>query len=81
MLEKERTFFQQHREEWLSKFPGKFVLVKGEELIGAFNTPDDALIEGARRFGLDSFLVRRVEQAEEDVYIPALTLGILTGKY
>jgi hypothetical protein len=80
MLEKERTYFQQQRTEWLTKFPGRFVLVKNDALIGVFNTPDEALMEGARRFGLESFMVRQVEQDEQDVYIPALTLGILTGK-
>jgi hypothetical protein len=80
MLDKERKYFQQQRVEWLSKFPGKYVLVKDDELINVFNTPDEALIEGARRFGLEPFLVRQVEQDEKDVYVPALTLGILVGK-
>ncbi len=77
MLEQERQFFEQHRAEWLTKFPGKYVLVKGEELIGTFDTVDDALTEGARRFGLESFLARRVEQGEKEINIPALALGIL----
>jgi hypothetical protein len=77
MLDKEREYFETHRAEWLKKYPGKFVLVKDEELIGAFNTQQEALIEGARRFGTASFLVRQVEQSEQVVYIPALTLGIL----
>jgi hypothetical protein len=55
-------------------------IVKDDELINVFNTPDEALIEGARRFGLEPFLVRQVEQDEKDVYVPALTLGILVGK-
>lgn len=57
--------------------PSQFVLVKDEELIGFFNTQHEALVEGARRFGTDSFLVRQVEESEQLVYIPALTLGIL----
>jgi hypothetical protein len=77
MLEKEREFFEIHREEWLGKYPGKSVLVKGDRLFGSFDTQDEALAEGARLFGLESFLVRRVEQAEQLVYVPALTLGIL----
>ena len=77
MLEKERKYFEQNRKEWLSKFPAKFVLVKGEQLVGTFDKPEDALAEGARRFGGESFLVRRVEESEQLVYIPALTLGIL----
>ncbi len=77
MLDKERKYFEDHRQEWLVKFPGKFVLIKNEELIGVFDKLEDALSEGARRFGIESFLARRVEESEEIVYIPALTLGIL----
>lgn len=77
MLEKERKYFEAKRDEWLKKYFGKFLLIKGESLIGAFNTQTDALIEGARRYGLGSFLVRQVEESEEIIYIPALTLGLL----
>ncbi len=77
MLKKERKYFEAHRAEWLKQNPGKFVLVKNEELVGIFNTQQEALIEGARRFGTESFLVRQVEESEQVVYIPALTLGIL----
>ena len=77
MLEKERKFFESHRADWLKQNPGKFVLVKNDELIGFFGSQKEALIEGARRFGSDSFLVRQVEESEQVVYIPALTLGIL----
>jgi hypothetical protein len=77
MLEQELAFYEEHRTEWLTKHPGRFVLVNGRELIGVFDNQDDALSEGARRFGLASFLVRRVEEAEELVQVPALTLGLL----
>jgi hypothetical protein len=67
MLDIERKYFEKKRPEWLHKHSGKFVLIKGE----------DALAEGTRRFGTDSFLVRLVEESEETIYIPALTLGVL----
>ena len=78
MLEKERQYFLEHRAELLSAHSGKIVLVKDDQLIGAFNTIEEALAEGARRFGLTPFLVREVTASEEkEVNIPALTLGIL----
>jgi hypothetical protein len=77
MLENERKFFEQHRLEWMKNSPGKFALVKKEELVGTFDTVQAALAEGARRFGTESFLVRQVEEVEQLFYIPALTLGIL----
>jgi hypothetical protein len=79
MLEKERKYFEEHQLEWLNQFYGKFVLIKDEELIGTYEKPEDALSEGARRFGKNSFLVRSIEEDEQLIYIPALTLGILSA--
>jgi hypothetical protein len=59
--------------------PGRFALVKDAELIGTYAAHEDALAEGARRFGLQSFLVRRVDDDRQPVFIPALDLGILSA--
>jgi hypothetical protein len=78
MLEKERQYFSEHHAELLSRHLGKIVLIKDEELVGSFNTIEEALAEGARRFGLTPFLVREVSATEEkEVNIPALVLGLL----
>jgi len=77
MLERERKYFEAHRGELLEKYPGKYALIKNEKLIGTFDSLEDALSEGARLYGTDSFLVRKIEETDEKIYIPALTLGIL----
>ncbi len=77
MLDQERKYFEIHREEWDSLYHGKFALVKGENLIGIFEKAEEALAEGARLYGKESFLVRQMEESEQLVYIPALTLGLL----
>lgn len=79
MLEQEISYYQSHLNEWLSKYPGKIVVIKGEELIGVYDDQDNALAEGARRFGLSSFLVRPVQAQQEEFRIPALTLGLLNA--
>jgi hypothetical protein len=55
---------------------GQYVLIKGNE-IDFFNTLDAALSEAARRYGLDSYLIRRVATKQDEIIIPALTLGLL----
>jgi len=77
MLEVERQFFDEHAEQLRSQYAGKFVVIKLQEIVGAFDTMDEALAEGARRFGLDSFLVRHIGGVTRDVSVPALTLGLL----
>jgi len=77
MLEEEIHYFQENHETWKSQYPGKFVLIKGSELIGAYDTMQAALDEGSRRFGLVSYLIRRVGEVVKEISIPALTMGIL----
>jgi len=77
MLESELKYFDINRAEWLKEHYGKFVLIKDEIFLGAFDNQKDALVEGARRFGMQSFLIKKLEETEDLIYIPALTLGIL----
>jgi hypothetical protein len=77
MLEKELSFFDKNLKNWLTKYPGKFIVIKEEELIGVFDTNEQALSAAASRFGLQSYLIRRVQEQQEDLKLPALTLGLL----
>lgn len=77
MLDAERTYFRNQRKKLLQKYGAVFVLIKGRKLIGTFETADDALSEGARLYGSDSFLMRHLEESDEGLYIPALNLGLL----
>jgi hypothetical protein len=77
MLDTERQYFEQHREELLRQYPGKFVVIKENELLGSFDSIQDALGTGARQFGMSPFLVRRTDESPKEISIPALTLGIL----
>lgn len=77
MLEEELAFYEKNLENWLSLYPGKFVLVKGEELVGVYDSNEQALTAGASLFGLASYLIRCIEKSKEDIKLPALTLGLL----
>jgi len=60
MLDVERRIFDEHLEEWLRSHAGQVVLIKDSDVVGFFDDETAALGEGARRFGLTSFLVCRV---------------------
>ena len=40
MLEKELAYYEKILENWLSLYSGKFVLVKGEELVGVYDSTE-----------------------------------------
>jgi hypothetical protein len=77
LLERERAFYAAHETEWAAAHPGRFVVVKGDRLLGAFDSIEEALAAGAASFGLDSFLVRKLGEKRDEISIPALTLGLL----
>src|SRR5260370_32111503 len=79
MLDQERAYFAEHRQELAARYPGNFVVIKGSR-VTAFPTETDALAFGAREYGLTAFLVRNVNQpAEIEVDVPAVALGVLRG--
>ena len=41
-LEQERNFFNANQTDWEKTYPGKFVLVKGESLVGTFDDAESA---------------------------------------
>ena len=77
LLMKETEFFDTHREEFARKYAGRFLLIKGEKLIGSYSTRDRAVTEGVKRYGQGPFLVRAPEEDTPVFSVPALALGIL----
>lgn len=47
---------------------GKFALVKGQEVIGVYDSYEDALKFGYEKFKLEPFLVKRIAPAEQISY-------------
>lgn len=79
MLDTERKYLETHREELLRQYGGRFLVIKGEEVTGAYDTLNDALEGAALRHGLDNVLIRRPSDAQMEISVPALTLGILNA--
>ncbi len=77
LLERERAFYTAHEAEWMATHPGRFVVVKDERLLGAFDSMEEALAAGAAAFGRQSFLVRRLGEKPAELSTPAPTLGLL----
>jgi len=57
--------------------PGKFALIRGEDLVGLYDTQEAALSAGTERFGLTALFIRKVGDEVMVVSAPALSLGIL----
>lgn len=76
-LQTELNFFESHKREWLARYEGKFLLIKGEELIDSFSSMEDAYKDGVRRFGIEPFFIKKLVQVDTPNRIPSLMLGII----
>lgn len=59
-LERETQIYTAHLDEWRQSHLGKFVLIKGEEVVGFFSSLNDAFSRGTDRFGLDEFFIKQI---------------------
>lgn len=76
LLRRELKFYEQHRDQLLRDHTNRHLLIKGSELIGSFETSDQAVGEGVRRFGVGPFLVRLAGTDTPTATVPVLSLGI-----
>lgn len=77
MLEKEINFLQQNKSELIKNYGGKVLVIKGEEVSGAYDTYEIALEAAAQMHGLDNVLIRKPEEAQIEFVAPALTFGLI----
>lgn len=77
MLDAELKFLHDNRAELIKNYAGKFLVIKGAEVTGVYETRESALAGAAEKHGLADVLIRRPEDAEELVSIPALAFGLI----
>jgi len=66
MLEKEYEYFQKNKKELKAKFLGKFIVIKNEEVIGAYSSAAEALKETSKKYEVGSFLIQQVVENDAD---------------
>ena len=65
LLEKELKTFEEKKEELLKTSVGKYALFRGKDLIGVFESQNDAIRIGIEKFGNSPFLVKKIEEVEQ----------------
>ena len=77
-LIKEKAYLKSNQAELAVKYPGKYLLIKGDIVHGAFETYEQGVTEGVKLLGVGPFLVRSVLQPDdlESPRIPALSVGV-----
>ena len=62
-LEQEQKTYQENMES-LKDQEGKFVLIRGDKIVGVYDTYQDALQAGYDEFKLEPFLVKQIRFVE-----------------
>lgn len=68
-LEKELATYKNKLPELKENNEGKFVLIRGEEVVGVFDSYEDAMKIGYDRFKLETFLVKKIEAIEQAQFV------------
>lgn len=77
ILAQEKRTLRENLEELQKQHPGKYLLIQGTKIIGAFETFDDGVSYGVNTIRGKPFLVRNVMHPEDRAAdVPALALGL-----
>lgn len=69
ILEEELKFFAEHKADLLKNHEGKFALIKGDKLIGAYTTEAEAYSDGLKRLGNVPFLIKLAVAKDEPIWM------------
>ena len=60
-LEKEFNYYLEHQEELVKEYSGKFIVLKGHKVLGAFASALEAVEKTTKQHELGTFLVQKCE--------------------
>ena len=64
-LEEEFNYYLRHQEELIRKYKGKFVVIKGDVVIGDYESELEAVEETSKQHELGTFLVQKCVPGSE----------------
>jgi hypothetical protein len=74
-LTREDAAFERERARLVRDHLGWIALIHGDEVVGAYRTPSEAMAEGFSRFGLTRFICRPITERDEPDFIPYADLN------
>ena len=65
MFHLELAYFIAHQDELVAKYSGKTLVLQGQEVRGAYDTPLDAYVEGSKQFKPGTFMIQPCQPGTE----------------
>lgn len=60
-LEKEFKYYLEHQDEFVKEYNGKFIVIKGDNVLGAFASALEAVEKTTEQHELGTFLIQKCE--------------------
>ncbi|MDR0289480.1 MAG: hypothetical protein LBI06_00915 [Treponema sp.] len=78
MFERENAFYEINREQFREKYPGKELVIVGDEIIGVYDDLKTAIDKTVQTHPLGTFCVKDVpiHPEDEEVWIPSFWVGL-----
>jgi hypothetical protein len=73
-LNREHAVYETNLPRWVQEHECAHVLIKGDEVVGFYNTRDEALAAGYARFGVVPLFVKQIAATEPVHHIPNVLL-------
>jgi hypothetical protein len=64
MLEKEFKYYQEHQKELVKKYNGKYLIIYGNKVEGAYDSHIAAYTEGKKKYKVGKFLIQHCTPGE-----------------
>jgi hypothetical protein len=65
-LKKEFRYYLDHQAELVKRYNGKFIVIKGQEVIGAYDSEIEAVEKTSETHELGTFLVQKCEPGSDN---------------
>ena len=74
-LQQEYDFFLAHLNEFMKTHLNEFVVIKGDKVIGFFNSYEKALRDGLQRLGDVPFFIKEVQEEKEVQFLHGVEIS------
>ena len=65
MLDLEFKYYIDNQDKLVNEYRGRFIVIKNQEVVGAYSTEHEAYIKTKEKYELGTFLIQLVEQGEQ----------------
>ena len=66
MLEKEFKYYLDHQDEFVKEHNGKYIVIVGENVVGSYDSDEEALFESKKQYELGTFLIQKCASGDDE---------------